>query len=219
MECFRALLAGQLREEAAIAALVEKLKRPGQILTEESLRALIRIGAVAGDRVVAVLKAAVAEDGGDKLRDDCSVIYGAVHCDAAVEAGLASLAAETDSARKGRVAEQLLWQFSTEVNEAVRQLTLEHPDLEEQLLEELVVAATIVGQEFPEMKAWRNQAAAIARDRESKILAFRQPANRKVDAPAPLRRPEAAVGRNDACPCGSGKKFKKCCLARAEMGG
>jgi SEC-C motif-containing protein len=23
------------------------------------------------------------------------------------------------------------------------------------------------------------------------------------------------VGRNDPCPCGSGKKFKKCCLAKA----
>ena len=36
---------------------------------------------------------------------------------------------------------------------------------------------------------------------------------------APERRPEAArsgqkVGRNDACPCGSGKKYKKCCLAK-----
>lgn len=27
----------------------------------------------------------------------------------------------------------------------------------------------------------------------------------------PYRRPEPKVGRNDACPCGSGKKFKKCC--------
>jgi uncharacterized protein YecA (UPF0149 family) len=24
-------------------------------------------------------------------------------------------------------------------------------------------------------------------------------------------RPGAKVGRNDPCPCGSGKKFKKCC--------
>ena len=24
------------------------------------------------------------------------------------------------------------------------------------------------------------------------------------------------TGRNDACPCGSGKKFKKCCFAKAE---
>jgi uncharacterized protein YecA (UPF0149 family) len=27
----------------------------------------------------------------------------------------------------------------------------------------------------------------------------------------PYRRESAKVGRNDPCPCGSGKKFKKCC--------
>jgi tetratricopeptide (TPR) repeat protein len=26
----------------------------------------------------------------------------------------------------------------------------------------------------------------------------------------------AKIGRNDPCPCGSGKKYKKCCLARDE---
>ena len=29
--------------------------------------------------------------------------------------------------------------------------------------------------------------------------------------PAPLRR-EIRAGRNDPCPCGSGKKYKRCCL-------
>jgi len=28
----------------------------------------------------------------------------------------------------------------------------------------------------------------------------------------PLTRPGAKLGRNDPCPCGSGKKFKKCCM-------
>ena len=28
----------------------------------------------------------------------------------------------------------------------------------------------------------------------------------------PFARPAPKVGRNDPCPCGSGKKFKKCCL-------
>lgn len=32
--------------------------------------------------------------------------------------------------------------------------------------------------------------------------------------PQPLRRETARVGRNDPCPCGSGKKFKRCCGAR-----
>ena len=29
-----------------------------------------------------------------------------------------------------------------------------------------------------------------------------------------VRHTVAAVGRNDPCPCGSGRKFKKCCMAR-----
>ena len=32
----------------------------------------------------------------------------------------------------------------------------------------------------------------------------------------PVRNPWRHVGRNDPCPCGSGKKFKKCCLASGE---
>jgi preprotein translocase subunit SecA len=32
-------------------------------------------------------------------------------------------------------------------------------------------------------------------------------------APAPVRRDVPKVGRNDPCPCGSGRKYKKCCGA------
>lgn len=32
----------------------------------------------------------------------------------------------------------------------------------------------------------------------------------------PYVRPEPKVGRNDPCPCGSGKKYKKCCLGADE---
>ena len=31
-------------------------------------------------------------------------------------------------------------------------------------------------------------------------------------AQAPIRREHPKVGRNDACPCGSGKKYKRCCV-------
>jgi uncharacterized protein len=31
-------------------------------------------------------------------------------------------------------------------------------------------------------------------------------------APAPYVNPFRGLGRNDPCPCGSGKKYKKCCL-------
>jgi uncharacterized protein YecA (UPF0149 family) len=34
-----------------------------------------------------------------------------------------------------------------------------------------------------------------------------------LEAGVTLRRDVPKVGRNDPCPCGSGKKFKKCCGA------
>ena len=39
------------------------------------------------------------------------------------------------------------------------------------------------------------------------------------EAEAPIQNPLRDVGRNDPCPCGSGKKFKKCCLGRGEPAG
>jgi len=33
----------------------------------------------------------------------------------------------------------------------------------------------------------------------------------KIIGPEPVRREEPKIGRNDPCPCGSGKKYKKCC--------
>ena len=34
------------------------------------------------------------------------------------------------------------------------------------------------------------------------------------NGPQPFRKAQPSVGRNDLCPCGSGKKFKKCCLKK-----
>ena len=38
----------------------------------------------------------------------------------------------------------------------------------------------------------------------------------RVIGPEPLRREEPKVGRNDPCPCGSGKKHKKCCSLKSQ---
>ncbi|TSJ91646.1 hypothetical protein FG002_001700 [Chitinimonas sp. BJB300] len=35
------------------------------------------------------------------------------------------------------------------------------------------------------------------------------------ESQAPIKREAPKVGRNDPCPCGSGKKYKKCCGANA----
>ncbi|USX08927.1 UPF0149 family protein [Paraburkholderia fungorum] len=47
-------------------------------------------------------------------------------------------------------------------------------------------------------------------------LPYRQAVHEQKLA-ATIQRTEPKVGRNDPCPCGSGKKFKKCCGAAAEL--
>ncbi len=43
-------------------------------------------------------------------------------------------------------------------------------------------------------------------------LARRESSPDNESSQAPVRRSEPRVGRNDPCPCGSGRKYKKCCL-------
>lgn len=61
-----------------------------------------------------------------------------------------------------------------------------------------------------------SQAALAGADPEALALAAQSPVTSESDqegqsAAAPVRRTEPKVGRNDPCPCGSGKKFKQCC--------
>ncbi|HEV8335499.1 MAG TPA: preprotein translocase subunit SecA [Candidatus Polarisedimenticolia bacterium] len=53
------------------------------------------------------------------------------------------------------------------------------------------------------------------RRRQERDLVFTAPAK---EAPEPARRAVGKVGRNDPCPCGSGKKYKKCHGAAVEEG-
>jgi preprotein translocase subunit SecA len=61
-----------------------------------------------------------------------------------------------------------------------------------------------------------NEPAAVAgsnirAQQEAAISASKGPSERKAE---PLRNTGRKVGRNDPCPCGSGKKFKACCMRK-----
>ncbi len=55
--------------------------------------------------------------------------------------------------------------------------------------------------------------AQFERERERELEDVQMSGGSEADinkTPTQVIRSEAAVGRNDDCPCGSGKKFKKC---------
>ncbi len=54
---------------------------------------------------------------------------------------------------------------------------------------------------------------ALQRNEEMMMAADEMEGEDDADGPAPIVNEFRDVGRNDPCPCGSGRKFKKCCLA------
>ena len=68
-----------------------------------------------------------------------------------------------------------------------------------------------VGSTWVESEARHDEAQSAteaASQQQQGIDASNQPSDKK---PEPIRNREKKVGRNDPCPCGSGKKFKQCC--------
>ena len=59
-------------------------------------------------------------------------------------------------------------------------------------------------------EAWLDEQRAAL---EATLAAVhRMLAPQRLPAPQPRAMPGAKLGRNDPCPCGSGRKYKKCCL-------
>jgi hypothetical protein len=85
------------------------------------------------------------------------------------------------------------------------QYTVDHPEAEPLHADG---NPTLFGETVAEMSGWACFEPKALRDETS--------AWRLLDSlGTPHREPLRKVGRNDPCPCGSGKKFKKCCLNRA----
>ncbi len=63
-----------------------------------------------------------------------------------------------------------------------------------------------------ELSGWYAFSDAAKRDQERRATGHGDNPLSFADAPQSFVDPFKGVGRNDPCPCGSGKKFKKCCL-------
>jgi hypothetical protein len=67
---------------------------------------------------------------------------------------------------------------------------------------------TLFGNTVEELSRWYGFSDGARADRER----YLQEIDAELAEHEPYRNPLKGVGRNDPCPCGSGKKFKRCCL-------
>jgi hypothetical protein len=166
-----------------------------------------------------------------------------IHSDLAVEKCVELLAQEKDHGIRRELAHALLCQFAPEGVEAARRLLLGRElDFEDRgLRNDLLETCTLTGERFPEYGEWLATEKAEKEEHWRRVkelegdpkglllFALEKLTGKKAadvaKARPPLpptprltlpRKPEARkkVGRNDPCPCGSGKKFKNCCMRR-----
>ena len=100
----------------------------------------------------------------------------------------------------------------------------------DRLARQALPVAAMVGLEWPELATWRDDierrdarrtspwgrsSPAVTAPQLNDLQASLPPDMKDLSAVQPVEticRSAPKVGRNDACPCGSGKKYKKCCM-------
>ena len=214
MELFMVNLAGEMRLDAAVPHIIAKLRgaeERADLLFEEAERALVQIGTDA-----AVEGAATLFSQGDWIRrmNGCHV-FRHVHSDLAVAKTLELLPQEEDATIKACLAQALTSQFAYEGIEPVRQV-IHGGNYDESFTDlrlDLIVAATLMEVELREREQWRGEVEKDRAEREKKIRFHAEPSEEE-DEDELLPPTKKKIGRNDPCPCGYRKKFKKCCIKK-----
>lgn len=76
---------------------------------------------------------------------------------------------------------------------------------------------TLFGDAIEEFSGWYGFSEQYEKDRERVRQAAERRAAAYEAAHTPVVNPLRHVGRNDPCPCGSGRKFKRCCIGHPAL--
>jgi hypothetical protein len=231
LEIFLVELAGEMRLERAIPLVVKKMHECGEILSEECVEALGKIGTDAAAEAVTEGWLEAVWD----YRLYATSALEKIHSDTTVRKCLELLPQDKDLDIRTKLADALLGQFAVEGIEPVREMVQRraYDPMNSDLMRKLVAVSTVLGVTFPEYPIWKREAEEKLAKQERRMKEMQgffqapaksaqppKPAPARDDflerKPAPFLRTEKQVGRNDPCPCGSGKKFKKCCMGRGK---
>jgi len=218
MEGFAFQLAGEWKLEAAVPDLMEAVDIENDWIREESQHALVKIGT---DAVVQYF-AKEWPTASWNFRMSAAIMLEYIHSDLSVRTALELSAIEQEQDIRGFLLQAVLMNFSTEGIEPARQYILNTP-LDPDVLEvrtALLVACKLLDERFPEFDAWledskhdqefrarwhKEHSPPNAGDEESELD------DEDAEPPITVVRKQPRVGRNDPCPCGSGRKYKHCC--------
>ena len=113
--------------------------------------------------------------------------------------GYAQKDPKTEYKREGMAAFDLMWErIGEQVTSSIFRIEIQSPEFVGSLWEVSATSHAEAGSVYDEVTAERTESGGPQPGAEVEVI-------------QPIRNTAPRVGRNDPCPCGSGKKFKKCC--------
>lgn len=209
-DIYACVLAGMFRYEDMVPRLVAYLHLDADLLNEEAARALTRIGA---PNIIEHIERAFL-DSEWHFRLYASGVLSTIKYPSSEAAILNLLQREEDESIRTVLADGLCNLLSVEGIPLVKQvIDGGYDEMMLDLVEPLYANCVINGVDDPELSNWKAylyESERAYRERRNSLSD-----NKKWDGAIGSRTvvKPVKVGRNDPCPCGSGKKYKKCCGA------
>ena len=230
LEIFLIDLVGERRVHETISILVDKFRIDTDYMLERCSEALAKIG---DPESVRLIRNAFPNESWS-YRLYTSSLLGKIKVQESEDAIIALLESEGDTTIRTNLCLGLCKLFSRRGVDVVRQeIRKQYDSSLVELEEELLTVAHILGIDLPEADEWRQKREERERFRAQRQQELNELGSRyaalkeqgidpfaKLDSPphkpepaetTAYRHHDARVGRNDPCPCGSGKKHKKCC--------
>ncbi len=230
LEIFLIDLAGERRVHETIAILVDKFRIDTDYMLERCSEALAKIG---DPEAVRLIRNAFPNESWS-YRLYTSSLLGKIKVQESEDAIIALLESESDTTIRTNLCLGLCKLFSRRGVDVVRQeIRTQYDSSLVELEEELLPVAHILGIDLPEADEWRQKREEREQFRAQqqqelgelgkKYFALKEqgidpfaklgspPHTPQTSEATTYRHHDARVGRNDPCPCGSGKKHKKCC--------
>ena len=221
MEVFAVRLAGGLRLVDTVPRILDKLREDDEWLDEECMWALTKMGT---DEVVTAV-ASLFPPELPHIPSYAAGVLGRIHTDVSIQTCLDLFHQADDFDHKVLLGQSLLSNFAEAGVGPVRQLILDAPPTRDvvELRKYLVITCTLLETELPELEEWeteRDRDEAFSRQWQTPEFQVTQSlpeptvSERRRDKriPFPSHLLRERIGRNDPCPCGSGKKYKRCCM-------
>lgn len=217
MEPLAIQLAGELRLEAALPMLIARLREDGgHYVNTQCVQTFIKIGS---DAVVESI-CKHFENAPRHFKQYGSGALTTIRCASVAPECLALWNKEKDAPIRRNLIAAVLGAGCTDGLDPARQIVLKGDG---ELRPALLALALLASAPLPELPRWledeRKQALLrkAHRDEPPPPPAQAQTTSDRLARPTSLLPPAGKhVGRNDPCPCGSGRKFKKCCMDKKQ---